>query len=98
MQVANIKENVRIYAVKPRDCNTAKFFWKNVLGKIYLDQRTGTYWGARRVGYTHVRTKVQCEKEYVRFLTSSCLTLCRKCYSNLLFTPASEQKPQNWKY
>ena len=37
-------------------------------------------------------------KKYVRFITSSCLTLCRRCNSNLLFIQAALQKPPKWKY
>ena len=44
-----MKENVRICTVKPRNYKTKKFFQKNDLGKIYLDQRTEKCWGATRV-------------------------------------------------
>ena len=37
-------------------------------------------------------------KKYVRFITSSCLTLCRRCNSNLLFIQGALRKPLKWKY
>ena len=37
-------------------------------------------------------------KKFTRFITFSCLTLCRKCNNNLLFIQAASQTPPKWKY
>ena len=48
--------------------------------RYILDQRTEKYWGASRAEYTH-----NVIKTCVRFTTSSCVTLFRKCNNSLSF-------------
>ena len=57
-------------------CKTKRFLWKNVLGKIYFRSKN------LKIMFVQKSTH-NVMKRYLRFIRLCCLTLCRKCSSNL---------------